>query len=180
MCILGSRQCGFGNKLTTTDGMNKRVKTVHINTEISNNLQLISGAKLLNNHFEYNHMVLRTTVRGWIPLNSLNCGIINRSVSSDLPGTMINWCISVEIRWNSWIPCWVGSKRDTRSNTSSVCWIRTSCMCIENCYRICNRHYDCWQELKYHPHHLRNTIATITLLLRNNLSPACKHLSNSL
>ena len=56
ICILGSRQCGSGNKLTTTDGMNKRVKTVHINTEISNNLQLISGAKLLNNQHEVNHM----------------------------------------------------------------------------------------------------------------------------
>ena len=44
--------------------MNKRVKTVHINTEISNNLQLISGAKLLNNHLEENHMDLRATFRG--------------------------------------------------------------------------------------------------------------------
>jgi len=60
--------------------MNKRVKTVHINTEISNNLQLISGAKLLNNHFEdypygsQDHSSWLETIK-----NSLNCGLINRS-----------------------------------------------------------------------------------------------------
>ena len=64
--------------------MNKRVKTVHINTEISNNLQFISGAKLLNNQFEDNHgsnMVDHMVL--WED-TSLKCGVIGVIILSYL------------------------------------------------------------------------------------------------